>query len=331
MISILQLIPAYAKRSPNGWYSFNAPCCVHNGETADKRKRGGIKIDGNDWGYHCFNCNFSTKHEYGHPLTEKAINLLIWLGVDQDTIRKINLDNLKNRTMDVYRLNNDEISPIESFKRFELPDDARLITEDDTKFVDYLHSRGLNLSDYPFYITPNGVGRNKNRILIPYFYARQIVGWTSRFLDYNKLRYLNEHQQPGYIFGLDMQDTTWPRIIVAEGILDAISVRGASVMHNEFSKTQVAMLKRLGKEVIVVPDQDNPGLVLAYEAIEHGFSVSTPDWGENADGNNIKDINEAVQQFGKVGTLLSIIYAKESNKVKITMALNNMKRRAGIK
>ena len=33
MTDILQIIPATAKKAPNGWYSFNAPCCIHNGET----------------------------------------------------------------------------------------------------------------------------------------------------------------------------------------------------------------------------------------------------------------------------------------------------------
>jgi len=40
--TILTSLPANKKKTPSGWISFNAPCCVHNGETADKKKRGGI-------------------------------------------------------------------------------------------------------------------------------------------------------------------------------------------------------------------------------------------------------------------------------------------------
>ena len=40
--TILTSLPANRKKTPSGWISFNAPCCVHNGETADKKKRGGI-------------------------------------------------------------------------------------------------------------------------------------------------------------------------------------------------------------------------------------------------------------------------------------------------
>ena len=39
--TILTSLPAGRKKTPSGWVSFNAPCCVHNGETADKKKRGG--------------------------------------------------------------------------------------------------------------------------------------------------------------------------------------------------------------------------------------------------------------------------------------------------
>jgi hypothetical protein len=53
--TILTALPANKKKTPSGWISFNAPCCVHNGETQDKKKRGGImtSVDGTI-SYHCF-------------------------------------------------------------------------------------------------------------------------------------------------------------------------------------------------------------------------------------------------------------------------------------
>jgi len=52
-------LPAKRKTTPSGWTSFNAPCCIHNGDSADKRQRGGL-ISNGDGGvsYHCFNCGF---------------------------------------------------------------------------------------------------------------------------------------------------------------------------------------------------------------------------------------------------------------------------------
>jgi hypothetical protein len=55
-------LPAKRKQNPSGWISFNAPCCVHNNENADRRSRGGIKITDQGWSYHCFNCGFKMKN-----------------------------------------------------------------------------------------------------------------------------------------------------------------------------------------------------------------------------------------------------------------------------
>jgi hypothetical protein len=56
MIDILSYIPQKRKQTSSGWVSFNAPCCVHTGESADRRSRGGVKQQEDDWSYHCFNC-----------------------------------------------------------------------------------------------------------------------------------------------------------------------------------------------------------------------------------------------------------------------------------
>jgi hypothetical protein len=55
--TILTSLPAGRKKTPSGWTSFNAPCCVHNGESQDKKKRGGIMTtaDGTPSGWTSFN------------------------------------------------------------------------------------------------------------------------------------------------------------------------------------------------------------------------------------------------------------------------------------
>jgi hypothetical protein len=42
MLDIVQYLPGKRKQSSSGWISFNGPCCVHNGESADRRQRGGL-------------------------------------------------------------------------------------------------------------------------------------------------------------------------------------------------------------------------------------------------------------------------------------------------
>ena len=85
MLDILSVIPGKHKQTSSGWVSFNAVCCQHNGERADKRKRGGIKTDGKNWSYHCFNCGYKASFKLGRTLSFKTRKLLSWMGVDQNT------------------------------------------------------------------------------------------------------------------------------------------------------------------------------------------------------------------------------------------------------
>lgn len=54
MIDVVSFLPSKRKQTSSGWISFNAPCCVHQGENQDKRQRGGMKpgTDGS-WSFHC--------------------------------------------------------------------------------------------------------------------------------------------------------------------------------------------------------------------------------------------------------------------------------------
>ncbi len=321
MFDILQYIPRTARKSPSGWWTFNAPCCIHNGETADKRKRGGLILDGNNWSYHCFNCGFKTRFVMGQTLSRKTRKFMEWIGVDSDTINKVNLESIKNKPL-LDRINEQAkkedtiILRNVHFKEYKLPADARRVTIHDKKFSNYLRGRGLTPESYDFYITPHGKARNRNRLIVPYSYAGENVGWTSRYLDADKPKYRNEHQQPGFVFGLDDQDPDWKHLLVMEGIFDAISIGGAAVLHNEINEQQAALLRRQGKNVIVVPDQDYAGLKIVEDAERAGFSVSVPHW-----PTHVKDVNDAVLEYGRAGALLSILLAATSNKIKIQMAI----------
>jgi DNA primase len=101
---------------------------------------------------------------------------------------------------------------------------------------------------------------------------------------------------------------------VCEGIFDALSISGLAVMHNEINDAQVRLIRSLGKEIVVVPDQDRAGVGLVDRAMELGWSVSIPNW---PDG--VKDINDAVIKLGKLTTLMTIMQARETSRIKIEM------------
>lgn len=328
MFDILQYLPQNARKTPSGWWTFNAPCCVHRGESRDKRKRGGVIQDGENWSYHCFNCGFKTRFVMGQTLSYKTKKFLSWLGLPEEEIQRINLESIRNKAFtDVAqeREAHHEYSLTHSlkFEEHKLPENARPLTEHDKEFVAYLQSeRGLSIEDYPFYISPGDRGRNKNRIIIPYYYNGNTVGWTSRYLDSRYPKYINEHQQEGFLFGTEMQDPDWQNVVVTEGTFDAIAIRGVAVLHNELNDKQIAQLRRMGKDVIIVPDQDKAGLQIIQPALDAGFYVSLPEWPAE-----IKDINQAVAYYGRAGCLLSILQAKQNNKIKVQMAVNALVRR----
>ena len=97
--TVLQLLPARRKTGQNGWTSFNAVCCTHNGETADTRSRGGIKTNNGQISYHCFNCGYTTSFIPGRHLTFKFRKLLAWLGADDLTVRRLVIDAVRLREL----------------------------------------------------------------------------------------------------------------------------------------------------------------------------------------------------------------------------------------
>lgn len=327
MIDILTYIHGRRKTSAKGWISFNAPCCTYNGETPDKKMRGSIKYaNATDWTYHCFNCKFKASFKLGYQLSFKVRKLMSWMGVPDYEIKKANLESLRNRNVNAILDERKQPKKEVSFNEIELSAEARMLEESDTEIVSYLAGRGLDYQSYPFMIDDEKV---RPGVLIPYTYQNKLVGHTTRFLTDRTPKFLNE-QQPGYVFGIDLQKESWQVAIVCEGIIDAISLDILGLLHNEISDEQVDVIRRLQKRVIVVPDQDKAGLPLIDRAIELGFGVSIPDWGLNAEGEQIHDINEAVVNYGKLATLISIVKSANHSKLKIELAKRKLKRKIAV-
>jgi hypothetical protein len=324
MFDILSIVPGKKKLTQSGWHSFNAVCCHHRGHKADKRGRGGIRFDGEyNWSYHCFNCNFKAGFTLGKQLSKNAKQLLIWCGVDDIQINKWNLESLQNKDLlDIIFSKKKKIKV--KFNEVSLPDDAIMIDEnniDHKKYIDYLTSRKIGLYDYPFLITPNEEGRNNSRIIIPYTYDDKIVGHISRYLDNRIPKYIKE-QQPGFVFGVDLQKPEYEVCLVFEGIFDAIALNGCALTHETISDEQAEILRRLNRRIVVVPDMDKTGLGIIDRALELGFQVSLPDW-----GMGIKDANDAVLKYGKLPTLLSILQNATNSKIKLEMMRKKIDKR----
>jgi len=317
MIDVVAYLPGKRKQTASGWISFNAPCCIHRGDTQDKRQRGGIKpnADGS-WSYHCFNCGYTASFVLGRNLTFKARKLLQWLNVPSEEIERINLESLKQRS--IQGLLNERQQVIQKLQSIEfedrdLPADTQALN---VATQDYLKARSIPL-DYPFlYKTMPRPG-----VVIPFTYDGQVVGHTTRFLDDRTPRYIQDIQS-GYVFGTDLQKDTWQSVIVCEGVFDALSLNGLAVLHAEINDAQVRLIRSLGRDVVVVPDQDEAGMRLVDRAVELGWAVSMPEWPAGC-----KDINDAVIRMGRLATLLTIMQARETSKIKIELRKKQLVKR----
>lgn len=318
--SITAALPAKRKQTPSGWISFDAPCCVHNGESADKRKRGGMMINGDGTvSYHCFNCGFKASYVPGRNMSHKMRKLLGWFGMPDSEITRLSLEALKLK--DEYA-DNDKLGSVSApvFESKKLPTGASLIADrldrynanpDDAEpefidAVDYVfNGRGLSIDDYDFMWTPEG--SYKTRLIIPFYSQGNVVGYTARKLGGGSPKYITD-SQPGYVFNLDAQGWDRKFVIVVEGPFDAISVGGVAVLRNDINDQQAMLINSLQREVIVVPDRDQSGENLVNLAVKYGWSVSYPEW-PDAD---IKDVADAVKRYGKIYTMQKIVHARAS-------------------
>ena len=308
-------LPSKRKTTPSGWTSFNAPCCHHNGNTADTRGRGGLISEGDTVSYHCFNCGYKASWQPGRPVSNKLRKLLQWLNCTDDTITRL--------TFDVMRLNEGvEVAErkieLPTFETVPLPPDAIKIADitDFSKFslaiLEYMAARNLNLDDTDYYWSASLAYRD--RLIIPFYYEGRIVGWTARTITADKKpKYLTE-TQPGFVYGLDEQGYNKTFAVVCEGQVDAIHIDGCALGGSEINDAQALLIDKLNKDIVVVPDRDKAGSKLVEQAIERGWGVSMPEWSQE-----VNDIGDAVDKYGRLYTLYSIASAAETSPLKIRL------------
>lgn len=325
------VLPAKRKTTPTGWTSFNAPCCVHNGESPDTRGRGGLAAnqDGSV-SFHCFNCKFKASYQPGRHLTFKFRKLLSWMGAADSDIKRLVIEAIRVREL----VNPEEVKQEEEkieFKVRELPKDAISFQQlhtyhllDDftnvppllNSAVDYIKERKIDATKYDFYWTDTTDHKLNQRVIIPMIWEGKTIGYTSRaFVDTIKPKYYS-HYEPNFVFNTNQQLRDNKFVIVCEGPFDAMAIDGVAILGNEISETQADIIDALGKEVVVVADADKSGSSLIDAAMKYGWSASFPVWQEDAE---CKDINDAVVKYGKLFVLKTIIDAKETSKLKIEL------------
>jgi len=324
---VLTSLPAGRKKTPSGWISFNAPCCVHNGESADKKKRGGVMTSADGTiSFHCFNCGFKANYVVGRKLNQKMRQFMSYIGIAEDTIRKMAIEAMREEEGDTKY----ERKKFVTFNKRELPKDAhkldvwleKYVGEDLTEpqwnkidhLLKYLEGRGIGPDWYDFMYSPDKGWDVFKRLLIPFYWRGDVVGFTGRMFEQSdKVKYYTD-VQPGYVFNMDAQDWSRKFVLVTEGPFDAITVSGVSILGSEINDTQRELIEGLGRQIIVVPDRDAPGQKLVDQATEFGWGVAFPEWDKT-----VGDVADAVLKYGRLFTIQSILKTTETSKLKIDL------------
>jgi hypothetical protein len=278
--------------------------------------------------YNCFNCKYTASWQPGRTLSEKFKTLCRWLGANDDEIKHLVFEALKTESLDYEP---EHFVEKVKFTKKDLPEATLTIAEwvnsaylpdiaeDIGKVIDYLIDRGYDPMDGNFCWSP--APGFVDRVIIPFKYDGEVVGNTARKVKEGRPKYLS-NQHPFFVFNVDAQDSLNKYVFVCEGPFDALAVGGVALLTNEISQQQAHIINQLGKEVIVIPDQDQAGLMLIKQAIDYDWSVAFPNWSED-----VKDCADAVKKYGKLFVIVDAIKTAQRGEIKISVARNNLETR----
>lgn len=313
------------KHTQSGWISANAVCCHNNGQRSDTRGRGGmLATEEGGTSYHCFNCGFTANWKPGRRINLKMRKLLGWMGMSEDDIRRMSLFALSNldAALDMHKEEVRELpkfEPREPCPGFNLLDwfvVEGLSDEDRTQIesaVAYIDGRGLGDRIDQFHWCNEG--RLRHRVLLPFTFLNQPMGYSGRLLKEGRPKYYTDHP-PHFVFNYDRQQANAKFCIVVEGLFDAVGLDALAITSNECSEQQAQIIDSLNREVIVVPDRDKAGQSLVRDALEYGWNVSFPQWEPD-----IKDAADAVNRYGQLFTMKSIMDSVETSNLKIQLQM----------
>lgn len=309
------------KMIPSGWMKQNCKLCHHRGHKHDKRERFGLKIDGDGLIVaNCFNCKFGASWRPGRTLSKPFKWFLTHIGMSLYDVKRLDFELYKFRN-DMESSNSLKLREdvTKTWEEKELPKGSKTIGEwaaegcTDKNFIqviEYLNDRKLLYPD-DIYWTPSDPMYRK-RANLPFYYDGKIVGWSARYAGEPKNKanpkYMSDTPK-SFLYNLDAQkDDNRKYVILTEGTFDGFITNGVAALGSELNEDQISILNKLGKEIIVVPDKDDAGQSLFNIAVKEGFSVSTPKWGKG-----IKDAAKAVETYGRLLTIQTIIEARDTS------------------
>lgn len=308
---IRQRINLPVRSNGRGFFSVLCPVCGDHGK---KGKRAGFKFDGAAVGYNCFNCGHGAgydpeKHE---SMPKDMVTVLEAFGIPEVDWQPVLFGALAKhlegpgavKATELVNLEPDEIHFPPFF--YKLTDDP----EDDFAqyAIEYLTGRGVDWKSHPFGLVAKANHPDNERwygrLIIPTYKGDKLIFWQGRDLtDMHVKKYLSPNvAKDNVISGYhQLERYTDEPLYITEGWFDAYHVDGVAVFGNKMTPNQIKIINRSHRPKVVIPDRFGDGQLLALQALDLGWSVSTPDIG------SCKDIDAAVAKYGKLYTRMSIL------------------------
>ncbi len=294
---------------PNGqgWYSVLCKVCNDHGK---KGKRAGFRFDGHTVGYNCFNCGHTAMFDSSthQTLSRDMVATLEAFGLKKEDWQPVMLSLMAGLPVISHQKKNAQYEPTP----IEMPSFITPLDSSGDDFdlyaIEYLKDeRAIQWDAYPFYIGRKSDNPSSQRwygrLIIPFFKDDNLIFFQGRDLtDVRQKKYLSpDISRENVLYGYNrlFEETDEPLYIV-EGWFDAWHLEGVAILGNKMTQHQIHWLSQSRRPKIVIPDRFGDGHLLGEQAIDLGWSVSTPDIGE------CKDPNEAIMKYGKIYTLMSI-------------------------
>ncbi len=273
----------------------------------DHSPRAGWRINPDEVFYNCYNCHFHASYEEGsgrfsrwmkdlcaaNGISEadlQAITATLFFNKAEKTDKEITLESLKKVNL---------FTPEVKFpsRTMQLGSPGHDAIQE--PLIQYLLEREVDPLKFYFSLDP----AHLQRVIIPFWRDGKLIYWQSRAIDKTvKPRYKNcAVAKDAIIYGFNhLYDYTDKPLFVTEGVFDAESIGGISVLGSTLSAAKIELLHKTKRRIIFVVDRDSNGGDLGHQVINEGWELTFVD-------QNAEDVNDSVCKFGKIYTMYRLV------------------------
>lgn len=309
-----------------GWYPVLHRTCDHG----RKGPRAAFKFVGDVTGFHCFNCGHIAKYDPSNHvyLSENMKQVMSDFLIPEDEYQAVVLQNLAKQrgeesTSGAAVLDHKALEP----EILEMPPTfypLKGATDSWAKLARYYLSeeRDVDPDSYPFLLAKKTddiyLKKWHGRVIMPIYKDEKLIFYTGRDLTGSKPK---KYETPAVsrspvLYGYDKLHKDFDKpLYIVEGWFDAFAIDGVAIFGNELNDIKIKILNKSHRKKVYVPDRFGDGIIGADQALEAGWAISTPNIG------TCKDMSEAVQTYGKLYVLKTLVDNTTDDELSATIKL----------